>query len=264
MVLPLSLRPSSSSKANPPIPKKLYLHNFLLLLVWGTIELMQPGDTFHPGNSNGGDPSKNDEGVTNEPQNSESVAPQENAAWYHPETPALGQSPTSAMSLSGGDGGVSADQGQSGDIAWTASEFVAHEKPFMWYIAFMFIALLIAGATFLITHEIITVVAVVGALGAFGAMATRRPRVLDYGLNDTGVRIGPKLYPYVSFRSFSLYDDGALHAVDLLPMERFKPPVTVYFPPEQEQQVLSKLGDNLPYENRNPDLVDRLMHRLHF
>jgi hypothetical protein len=193
--------------------------------------------------------------------NAQSPAPEqpvpsaeEEATWYHAEdapAPADGQAYIAPLD-------------QPADVTWTASEYIAHEKPALWYVAFVFVAALIGVVIYFVTKEIIMVVAGLAALASFGIMASRHPRTLDYQLDDKGVHIAEKLYPYAGFKSYTLADIGSLRAIDLIPMERFKPSVTLYFPKEQEVAILNKLSVNLPFEERNLDTIERLMHRLRF
>jgi hypothetical protein len=90
------------------------------------------------------------------------------------------------------------------------------------------------------------------------------PRMRDYMLDDKGVHIGEKFYPYSRFKSYSLATLGNSRSVDFMPLERFRPPITIYMSDEQESMILEKLSGILPYEERRQDTIDWLMHRLRF
>ncbi|MGH7249753.1 MAG: hypothetical protein ACREGC_02155, partial [Minisyncoccia bacterium] len=124
---------------------------------------------------------------------------------------------------------------------------------------------IIAAAIYFITHgDIVTIVLVVLAVLAFGILAARKPRELDYSVDDTGLKIGEKFYQFSSFRSFSIVQEDAVESIWFMPLKRFMPPLTIYFDPEDGQKIVDVLAQILPVENRQLDPVDKLMHRLRF
>jgi hypothetical protein len=156
-------------------------------------------------------------------------------------------------------------ESDSAQLTWQASEYVDHEKSAGWYVLLAGVTVVIAGLVLLLTGgDIVTAVVVVIAAVLFGVVAARRPRTLDYTIDSHGVTIGDKLYAYADLKTFSLITDTSLHSVQLLPLKRFMPPIGVYFPPEQEEQVVQTLGRFLPYEQRGLDGFDRLMSRIRF
>jgi len=152
----------------------------------------------------------------------------------------------------------------SSEIDWTASEFVAHHKNASWYLALVGITLLLAAIVYVLTKDVISTV-VVGVVGvSFGFFAARKPRELHYGLDTSGIHMGDKFYPYSQFKSFSLIEEDAAQSVWLMPLKRFMPILTMYFDPNDQDKIANTLSNFLPFENRQPDAVDRLMHRLRF
>ena len=100
-------------------------------------------------------------------------------------------------------------------------------------------------------------------LGAIVAVfAKHNPSQVEYELSDSGLRIGDKAYSYGSFKSFSIIQDGAFKSIDLTPLKRFKPPISVYFDPKDQDKISAIIGAHLPYEERQLDTVDRLSRRL--
>src|SRR5665213_85059 len=89
-------------------------------------------------------------------------------------------------------------------ISWTASEFIAHQKSAGWYGVLATGTIIVATAVYFLTKDKISTIAVVVVAGAFGFYAARQPRQLEYRLDNGGVGIGHKYYPYASFRSFAV------------------------------------------------------------
>ena len=155
-------------------------------------------------------------------------------------------------------------QGADSTKRWTASEFVSHEKNGSWYIALSFIAVVVAGLTYLITREIFSIIVVLilaVALGVFGAL---KPRTLDYAIAPDGVTVGNKHFPYETFRSFAIIEDAPVPSIQLLPQKRFMVPITIYFDPNDGDEIIDTLGQFLPFEHKERDMVDKISSRIRF
>jgi len=149
-------------------------------------------------------------------------------------------------------------------FSWTASEFVSHEKPAGWYIFLGIAAVIIAAIIFVITREIFSIVVVVVLAIAFAVFGNLKPRNLDYAIEQGGISIGTKHFGYETFRSFAVIDDGPVPSIQLLPQKRFMVPITIYFAPEDGEQIIETLGDFLPFEHKKRDTVDKLSSRIRF
>lgn len=150
------------------------------------------------------------------------------------------------------------------EVIWTASEFIARHKGVGWYSVLALGSVVAAALVYLLSKDFITVGAVVGAMVLFGVAAARKPRVLTYRMNESGLTIGQKFYPYAMFKSFSVMDEGAFSSIMLLPLKRFMPPLSIYYEPKDEEHIVTILSHYLPVENRPADAVDRLMKHIRF
>jgi hypothetical protein len=149
-------------------------------------------------------------------------------------------------------------------VQWTASEFVAHHKSVGWYVVFVLAAVVVLALVYVVTKDIISVVAIAILGLLFGISAARKPRVLGYQLDGQGLTAGQKFYPYSEFKSFSVSIDGAFASLDLLPLKRFALPVSVHYDPKDESHILEVIGKHLPFEQRGDDVADRLARRIRF
>lgn len=152
----------------------------------------------------------------------------------------------------------------NGIISWVASEFIAHEKSPGWYGSLAGVTLLITAIVFLLTRDYVSSAVIVVCALFFGIYANRKPRQLQYQLGDRGFSVGAKHFSYEEFRSFSVVDDGAFASIVFAPLKRFAMLVTIYFAPEDEDEITAILSDRLPYEEHTSDSVDRLMRRIRF
>jgi hypothetical protein len=155
-----------------------------------------------------------------------------------------------------------ADDGQS--ITWTASEFVAHDKSAAWYLMMATGTLAIAAIDFIITKDKFSTAVIIVAGLLLGIYGSHKPRQLQYELNQLGVGIAGKYHSYDEFKSFSVVEEGAFAGIVFMPLKRFGVPLTIYYAPADENEILSLLTDQLPFEEHQADLVDSFIRRIRF
>lgn len=148
-------------------------------------------------------------------------------------------------------------------ISWEASEYIHHQKGFLWFVAFGAITLAILAVA--VYFQVWTFVALIVVMAiAFLVYALRKPRPVHYSLTADDIKIGEKSYHYSDFRAFGIIPDGGVFSVQLLPTKRFMPAITMYFEEADGEHIVDILGAHLPMEEVDHDLVDRLMRRLRF
>lgn len=153
----------------------------------------------------------------------------------------------------------------AGSMSWTASEFIAHQKSARWYGALLGGAASVALIVWLLTKDLFSAIVVLVAVGILAGYASRQPRELQYAIDDTGVTVGPKQYPFRNFRSFSVvHDGGPFSSIEFMPLKRFALPLTIYYDPEDEAKIAEAISTRVPYEQRQRDAIDALMHRIRF
>jgi hypothetical protein len=150
-------------------------------------------------------------------------------------------------------------------VSWTAHEYIHEDKGTGWYIVFVIVVIgLIAADIFLLQSWLYTfsVLVVVMAI-ALVVYARRPPRDVQYTLSGKqGLYIGDRLYHLSDFKAFGLIKDGEHHSIMLLPIKRFAPGVSVYFPEEAGEQIVDILGQRLPMETLKLDPIDILIRKL--
>ncbi len=151
-----------------------------------------------------------------------------------------------------------------GSVAWTASEFIAHQKSSGWYLRLFGSAAVIASLVWLFTKDIFSSFVILIALGVLAMYASRPPRELQYVADEHGLIIGDKQYAYSAFRSFAIIPEGAFSSIELIPHKRFSPAITIYYDPADEVAIAETLSRHLPLEPRKRDAIDQLMHHIRF
>jgi hypothetical protein len=205
----------------------------------------KPGDTIQPGST----PSQN--------QPTEPALPTPVTPRYDTEQPAV--TPTTPLDPNS----IAINQGEA-EISWTASEFIDHAKSIDWYLALAVAAVLGAIAVYLLFRDLITTIVILVAALAFGLYGRRRPRLLEYKLDTHGLFIAGKFYPYATFRSFAVVDEGHFSSIAFLPLKRFGLLTTVYYDPADEASIIDIISRHLPLEPRSADAIDRFMKRIRF
>jgi hypothetical protein len=181
-----------------------------------------------------------------------------------PATPLAASDTTTPQSsfVQSAESSPSNDSAQS--ISWTASEFHVHQKSVAWYCTLAVATVVLAAILYFLTKSIVTPVVVIICGIVLGVYGGRRPGNLEYTVNGHGVHIGSKHYTYDEFRLFVVTPALSTPEVLLMPTKRFMPPLSIRYAPDIENKVLNLLAEHLPFEERRPDLIDSLMHQLHF
>ena len=149
-------------------------------------------------------------------------------------------------------------------ITWTASEYIDHTKGASWYLVLAGGTIVLAATVYLATKDYFAtgVIAVLGVI--VGVFSRQKPKQVAYELSSLGLKAGEKTYPFSLFKSFALIREGALSSVNLIPIKRFMPPLSIYFDPSDEQKIVNLLGSFLPLEEGGLDSIERLSRRLRF
>jgi hypothetical protein len=149
-------------------------------------------------------------------------------------------------------------------ISWSASEYIAHEKNQGWFLLLIGGAVLVSGIFYLLYRDILTSLAVLTAASCAAFFAHRQPQPKNYELSSVGLQAGDLLHKFSEFKSFSVVEEGALDSIWLKRLARFKPPVVIYFAPEDENKIIEMLSNFLPHEQRQLDAIDRFSKRIRF
>ena len=150
------------------------------------------------------------------------------------------------------------------EIRWTASEFIDHQKSSGWFLGLAGAGLVVAAVVYLLTQDIFATAVIAILAFIFGVGAARKPRVLEYSIDASGITIGNRHTPYEGFRSFAVVSEGPIESIILLPTKRWSPPLSVYFAPEDGDKIIDTLSAFVPFENHDPGLIDKFLHRIHF
>lgn len=149
-------------------------------------------------------------------------------------------------------------------ITWQASEYVHHEKGAEWFLALIGVAaVLLVLDIVLIRSWTFGVLIIVMAVAAI-VVARRPPRVITYAVDSQGIQIDEKHFGFRDFRAFGVVQEGAFYSIRLIPIKRFMPMVSVYFPSELGEQIVDAFGARLPMEQIKLDPIDKFVEKIRF
>lgn len=147
-------------------------------------------------------------------------------------------------------------------VQWQAAEYLQHEKPPIWYIGFGVILLLLMVAAILLMGSWTFAILIPVMAIALVVYAHRPPRQLNYVVSEKGLYINEQLHPMGEFKAFGVVQDGTQHALTFIPVKRFRPALTVYFPDKVGERLVDAVGAYLPMQEVKLDVVDRLTRKL--
>jgi hypothetical protein len=151
---------------------------------------------------------------------------------------------------------------RSKNLSWEAAEFIEHPHGPGWYGSLALATVLLAVIVYLVARDIFATVIIVVVGGIVWVFAGQKPGVAKYEITPSGISVNGKLYEFGNYKSFTSLREGGLSSVNLFPLKRLMPPLSVYFDPKDEPKIIEAIGNYLPYENRQLDQIDRLTRRL--
>jgi hypothetical protein len=153
-------------------------------------------------------------------------------------------------------------QRRSNNAQWEAPEFIAHPHGAGWFMELFLITIGLAALTYFLANDAFASVIIVILGIIVGVFATQQPNQAKYEISSDGLSVNGKFYSFSNYKSFTTVDEGAFSSVNLFPIKRFMPPLSVYFDASQAKKITDALGDSLPYEERKLDSIERLTRRL--
>jgi len=124
------------------------------------------------------------------------------------------------------------------------------------------VTLVLALFGYFVIHDMVAVVAIILIAIIFGIMATHKPRVLSYHIGPEGVTVGNRTFTFAEFKHFGVIHEEAFSNITLIPTGRFAPTLSIYYPPEQEEQIVGVLSQYMPFAPVQYDGLDRFLRRI--
>jgi hypothetical protein len=97
--------------------------------------------------------------------------------------------------------------GNNSNLRWETAEYEHREKSSDWFWALWIIAIAGTATAIILGNVLFAILILIGAF-TLSLHAVKRPRIVQFEINERGVRIGKTLYPYSTLRSFWIEDTG--------------------------------------------------------
>jgi len=147
-------------------------------------------------------------------------------------------------------------------VRWQAPEYVQPIKQPLWYVGFAAaVIILMVLAVWLMQAWTFAILILVMAV-ALMVYSHRPPRELTYVVSEKGLYINDQLHPMGEFKAFGVVQDSEIHSLMLIPVKRFRPGLSVYFPTEVGERAVDLLGAYLPMQDIKLDAFDKIVQKL--
>lgn len=150
------------------------------------------------------------------------------------------------------------------ELSWQASEFVRHEKNATWYLSYTGAMIVVVALIYLLVRDTVSIVASISLAILLGVLASRKPRMLTYTIDHDSITVENQVFLFSQFRSFGVLQDGAFSSIVFTPLQRLRPPLTIYYPPEAGGEIADVLSHHLPYSPVKKDALDHLLNKIRF
>lgn len=147
-------------------------------------------------------------------------------------------------------------------VKWRAQEYISPDKNALWYIGLGVVVVAVILLDFFFIKAYTPSLLILAIAAVLIVMSVRPPRMIDYTLSDKGLYIGEQLVDLEEYKAFGVVHDGKENSVMLIPIKRFKPGLSVYFPLETGESIVDHLGERLPMQEIHPDFVDSIVRIL--
>jgi hypothetical protein len=149
-------------------------------------------------------------------------------------------------------------------VTWVGDEYLMHHKDNVWYLWLAVVFLVLSGLIYLITRDILTIVMIVVVGFSIGVMAARKPRQLEFTLEKRSIQIDQKQYPYSTFKSFQVAEEHGVRYLEFVPIKRFMPSLSIYYPKDKEEEIVQLISAKLPYHEHKDDYIETLFKKIRF
>lgn len=148
-------------------------------------------------------------------------------------------------------------------FTWQAYEYPHRKKTPDWFFAVAIISASLAAAAVVLDNGLFGVFIVIGAT-ALLLYARRKPGLLTYEINEKGIRVSRRMYPYGDIESFGIVDIEGDEKILLKLKTFFAPLIAVPLGETDPESVRALLERFLPEEAHEEPLSQRIMELIGF
>lgn len=148
-------------------------------------------------------------------------------------------------------------------VQWQAPEYLHRDRSPLWYAILAFITLALVAVAIFVFNSITFAILVPVMAIALVIYVHRPPAIVDYIISRKGLYVNDRLLPYDQFKSFGVVSREDVNYAVMIPRKRFQLGQNVYFPQDIGEKLVDMLAARLPMKEIKPDIVDKLLLKLH-
>ena len=150
------------------------------------------------------------------------------------------------------------------NIDWEEFEYEFFEKGPDWFWALGIISISIAVTAIILNNILFAILILIGSL-TLGIYAVRKPELVHYEVNQRGIVIDDRLYPYGSLDSFWVEHGVKKPKLLVVSKKILMPHIIIPLSPEVDTDLLRDyLLDHVDEEERREPISSRIMEYLGF
>lgn len=152
-------------------------------------------------------------------------------------------------------------------IVWSAQEYQAQNKSFVWYALLYLVGIILITASIIFYHKEIVkmlsiILVIISIIASLHIISNKKPKIINYKLDEDLITVNSKIYSLGSFRSFSTIIQNNTEEVRLTPVSSTQPNITIRLDDKTKANVLTLLSNAIPYEQVNLSFLDKISNKL--
>lgn len=149
-------------------------------------------------------------------------------------------------------------------LEWTALEYEEKERGNDWFWALGVIVLASAITSFIYTNYFFGLFLIIGGI-LLGVFAVKKPDLVFYELNEKGLKIRNRLFPYENIKSFWVKTGIEKPALFIKSERLFMPIISMPIDPDHSEEIKNfMLSKNIPEEEMKEHVSEKIMDSLGF
>ncbi|MEK7060141.1 MAG: hypothetical protein AAB970_00770 [Patescibacteria group bacterium] len=149
-------------------------------------------------------------------------------------------------------------------LEWTALEYEEKERGNDWFWALGVIVLASAITSFIYANYFFGLFLIIGGI-LLGVFAVKKPDLVFYELNEKGLKIRNRLFPYTNIKSFWIKKDLEKSTLFIKSERLFMPIISMPINQNSAEEIKNfMLSENVPEEEMKEHVSEKIMDSLGF